>query len=149
MFHSFARAVQSWAVVKGEHPLTENYSALGPEVMRYYDGSELASKDTKLLERLLEADAVLIAGQASSHCVRFTVDDLLSEIELRDPQLACKVYLLVDGMSPVTVPDGKGGFLADFTPQAEEALQRYAKAGMHLVRTSDSPETWPQWMYTP
>ena len=41
------------------------------------------------------------------------------------------------------VPDGKGGFVADFTPQADEALRRFADAGMHVVRSTDPIETWP------
>ena len=40
-------------------------------------------------------------------------------------------------MSAVTVPDGQGGFVADFTDEAERALQRFADAGMHLVRSTD------------
>ena len=46
-------------------------------------------------------------------------------------------------MSAVTVPDGKGGFVADFTPQAEAALQRFADAGMHLVKSTDPIASWP------
>jgi len=43
----------------------------------------------------------------------------------------------------VTVPDGKGGFVADFTAQAEAALARFANAGMHLVRSTDPIASWP------
>jgi hypothetical protein len=46
-------------------------------------------------------------------------------------------------MSAVTVPDGAGGFVADFTPQAEAALQRFADAGMNLVRSTDPIAAWP------
>ena len=46
-------------------------------------------------------------------------------------------------MSAVTVPDGKGGFVADFTPQAEAALARFANAGMHLVKSTDPLASWP------
>ncbi len=67
------------------------------------------------MQTLLAADAVVIAGQAASHCVKSTIDDLLDEIVAQDPALANKVYLVTDCMSAVTVPDGKGGFAADFT----------------------------------
>ena len=66
---------------------------------------------------------MVIAGQAASHCVKSSIDDLLDEIVAQDAALARKVYVLADCMSSVTVPDGKGGFVADFTPQADEALQ--------------------------
>ena len=143
-FHAFARGAQAWTEEKGRHPLTENYSVLRPEVLTRSDGKPLADKNTRLLESLLASGALVVAGQASSHCVKNTMEDLLDEIRARDPRLASKVYLLVDCMSPVAVPDGKGGFLADFTPQAEEALQRFAEAGVHLVRSSDPLASWPE-----
>ena len=143
MFHSYARGTQSWTELKGDDPLTENYSALRPEVTTRFDGVATARPDRLLLTRLLSANAIIIAGEASSHCVKSTVDDLLEEIRARDPSLAAKVYLLSDCMSAVAVPDGQGGFVADFTPQAESALVRYAEAGMHVVRSTDPIAEWP------
>ena len=143
MFHSYARGVQSWVEVKGGDALTENYSVLQPEVLLRHDGQALGQRNTTFIKTLLKADAVVIAGQAASHCVKSSVDDLLTEIVAQDKQLARKVYILEDCMSSVTVPDGKGGFVADFTPQAEEALGRFAEAGMHIVRSTDPIATWP------
>jgi nicotinamidase-related amidase len=116
LFHAFARGAQSWVEVKGGNPLTENYSVLRPEVLARFDGAPLAQRNTGFVKTLLGADAVVIAGQAASHCVKSTIDDLLSEIVAVDPALARKVYLLTDCMSAVTVPDGRGGFAVDFTP---------------------------------
>ena len=143
LFHSFVRTAQNWSELKGMHPLTENYSVLRPEVLQRFDGRPLAQKNSAFLETLLAADVLIVAGQASSHCVRSSVDDLLDEIRQRDPALAQKVYILKDCMSAVTVPDGHGGFLADFTPQAEQAQARWEAAGMHLVESSRPLETWP------
>jgi nicotinamidase-related amidase len=143
LFHSYVRGAQSWVEEKGQHPLTENYSVLRPEVLTRVDGRPLAHSNTRLVETLLQADALVIAGQAASHCVKSTVDDLLEEVQARDPGRASRVYLLVDCMSAVAVPDGKGGFLADFTPQAEEALRRFEAAGVHLVRSTEPLSSWP------
>jgi len=143
LFHSFARTAQSSVEVKGGNPLTENYSVLRPEVLSRFDGGPLAQRNTQFLSTLLAADAVIIAGQAASHCVKSTIDDLLGEIAAQDPALAKKVYLLTDCMSAVTVPDGKGGFVADFTPQAEAGLQKFKDAGMNLVRSTDPLASWP------
>ncbi len=143
LFHSFVRGAQSYVEEKGQNPLTENYSALRPEVLTRHDGKRLADENRSLLEALLSADALVVAGEAASHCVRSTVEDLLAEIEARDRRLAGKVYLLADCTSAVAVPDGKGGFAADFTPQAEGALRRFQAAGMHLVRSTDPIEGWP------
>jgi nicotinamidase-related amidase len=143
MFHAFARGAQSWVEVKGGNPLTENYSVLRPEVLTRFDGAPLAQRNTQFVRTLMAADAVVIAGQAASHCVKSSIDDLLDEIAATDPALAKKVYVVTDCMSAVTVPDGKGAFVADFTPQAEAALQRFADAGMNLVRSTDPIASWP------
>lgn len=143
LFHAYARTAQSTVEVKGGNPLTENYSVLRPEVLSRFDGAPLGQRNTQFVQTLLAADAVVIAGQAASHCVKSTIDDLLDEIAAKDPALAKKVYLVTDCMSAVTVPDGKGGFAVDFTAQADAALQKFADAGMHLVRSTDPIASWP------
>ncbi len=135
-FHAIARYSQPEFRLKGWHPLTEHYSVFRPEVQSGPDGRRLGEVDRELLERLLRVDAILIAGQAKSHCVVWTVTDLLEQ--LPDPALADKVYLLEDCASPVVVPGG-----LDFTDQAEEAYRRFAEAGMHRVRSTDPLESWP------
>jgi nicotinamidase-related amidase len=143
LFHAFTRTAQSSVEVKGGNPLTENYSVLRPEVLSRFDGAPLAQRNTQFIHTLLAGDAVVIAGQAASHCVKSTIDDLLGEIAAQDPKLASKVYLMTDCMSSVTVPDGSGGFAADFTAQADAALQKFADAGMHLVTSNDPINSWP------
>jgi nicotinamidase-related amidase len=112
-------------------------------VLSRFDGAPLAQRNTQFVQTLLSADAVIIAGQAASHCVKSTIDDLLTEIAAQDANLAKKVYLVTDCMSAVTVPDGKGSFAVDFTTQADAALQKFADAGMHLVRSTDAITSWP------
>ena len=145
MFHAFARLARDWIEPKGGHALSEHYSALSPEVLFGADEKRIAERNDRFAERLLEADALIIAGQAASHCVKSTIEDLLAEILSTNPSLARKVYILEDCMSAVTVPDADapGGFLYDFTPQAEEALARFAAAGMHIVRSEVPMTSWP------
>jgi nicotinamidase-related amidase len=139
LFHAFVRGSRDGMEVKGGEALTENYSVLAP------DGQPLAQRNQQFVETLLGADAVVIAGQAASHCVRSSIEDLLSEIKARDQSLVRKVYILQDCMSAVAVPDPArpGGFIFDFTPQAEAALRRFAEEGMNLVRSSDPIASWP------
>lgn len=139
-FHNIARHSQTNFEIKGDNPLTENYSVLRPEVLEGADGKAIAQKNTQFLQKLLEFDAVIIAGQAKSHCVAWTIDDLLTEIVDQDPKLAKKVYLLEDCTSPVVVPG-----VVDYTPQADAAFQRFANAGMHLVKSTDPITNWPDW----
>jgi nicotinamidase-related amidase len=130
-FHTIARSSQALFEIKGGNPLTENYSVLRPEVLEGFDGIPIAEKNAKFMNKLLEFDAVIIAGQAKSHCVAWTIDDLLTEILARDPKLANKVYLLEDCTSPVVVPG-----VVDFTEQADVAFQRFAAAGMNVVKST-------------
>jgi nicotinamidase-related amidase len=138
-FHGIARSSQPDFQVKGEHPLTEHYSLLGPEVTEGPDGDELAGRNTALVEKLLTFDAVIVAGQAKSHCVAWTIDDLLEGDDEHVQRLAERVYLLEDCSSPVVVPD-----VVDYTDDADAAYERFAAAGMHVVRSTDPLESWPE-----
>ncbi len=137
-FHTVARYSQPDFQIKGNNPLTENYSVLRPEVMDDPDGRPIAEKNTMLIQKLIDFDAVIIAGQAKSHCVAWTVEDLMNEMAAKDKKLLEKVYLLEDCTSPVVVPG-----VIDYTEQADSAYARFAEAGMHLVRSSDRLEDWP------
>jgi nicotinamidase-related amidase len=136
-FHTIARRSQPDFQPKGRSPLTEHYSVLGPEVTHGPDGELLGDRNSPLLEKLMAFDAVVIAGQAKSHCVAWTVDDLLGSRQLREGGLAEKVYLLEDCTSPVVVPG------ADYTDEADAAFARFAEAGMHVVRSTEPIEAWP------
>ena len=137
-FHGLARSSQPDFQVKGEHALTEHYSMLGPEVTEGPDGDVLASKNNALVERLLEFDAVVVAGQAKSHCVAWTIDDLLEGDDAEVQRLAEHVYLLEDCSSPVVVPG-----VVDYTDDANASFERFAAAGMHVVRSTEPLERWP------
>lgn len=142
LFHSFVRGSQTEHEVKGGSPFTENYSVLSPEVLITHDGRAVGQRNTEFIRKLLESDAVVVAGQAASHCVKSSIDDLLDQIVTHDPKLAEKVYVMTDCMSSVTVPDGRGGLAVDFTADAQRAFDRFANAGMHLVRSVDPIESW-------
>jgi nicotinamidase-related amidase len=130
-FHGIARRSRPEFQVKGDNPLTEHYSMLGPEVTDGPDGESLGARNTALVEKLLTFDAVVVAGQAKSHCVAWTIDDLLRDDEVRD-RLAPRTYLLEDCTSPVVVPGA-----VDYTDEADAAFERYAAAGMHIIRSTD------------
>lgn len=137
-FHNIARSSQTRFEIKGNNPLTENYSVLQPEVMTDPTHRAIAKKNLALIQTLIDYDVIIIAGQAKSHCVAWTIANLLTELQTIDPALANKIYLLDDCSSPVVVPD-----VIDFTEAAEAAYQRFADAGMHRVQSTDAIETWP------
>jgi nicotinamidase-related amidase len=138
-FHSIARQTQPDFQVKGDNPFTENYSVLSPEVLTSPSGEAIAQKNAGFIRKLLDFDAVVIAGQAKSHCVAYTIDDLLNEIYIADRKLTEKVYLLEDCTSPVVIPG-----VIDYTGQADAAFQKFSEAGMHIVRSSDPIASWSE-----
>jgi nicotinamidase-related amidase len=127
-FHAIARKSQTRFEIKGWNPLTEHYSALGPEVRTGVHGERLGEVNSALVQHLAAFDAVVVAGQAKSHCVAWTVDDLLRGA----PELAPKLYLLEDCSSAVVVPG-----VVDYTHNAEAAFERFAGAGAHVIRSTD------------
>lgn len=137
-FHSIARLSQPDFHIKGNNPFTEHYSVLGPEVLEGPGGEPIGQRSEKFFRKLLEFDAVIIAGQAKSHCVAWTIDDLLEDVLAYNRQLVEKIYLLEDCTSPVVVPG-----VIDYTDQADAAFARFAEAGMHVVRSTDPIGSWP------
>ena len=137
-FHTQARSSQADFTIKGENPLTEHYSAIGPEVLTGPDGRRLAEKNEKFVQKLKDFDLVVVAGQAKSHCLAWTIDDLLEWLRQVDETLVKKVYLLEDCTSPVVVPGA-----IDYTEEAEAAFKRFERAGMHIVRSTQPVVSWP------
>jgi len=81
-------------ICKGSNPWTEHYSALKAEVPDADDAS--TQLNAALIERLQQADHLLIAGEAGSHCVKASAEDLVEHLS------PGKLVLLADCMSPVS-----------------------------------------------
>jgi nicotinamidase-related amidase len=147
LFHAVLRAAPTPVIVKGDDAWSESYSVFAPEVPDRWDGGRLVKpqNDAALLE-LLRADRIVIAGQASSHCVHWSVDDLLARIRAFDPKLPGRIYVLRDCMSAVVEldADGKPIPALDFTPQAEDAFARWAELGVHIVESAQPMAEWPR-----
>lgn len=136
-FHSIARHTRIGIEPKGENALTENYSVFRPEVMTTPSGQHIAHKNTRFVELLLHYDHILIAGQAESHCVAWTIEDLLAEMGTLGKTLVKKILLLEDCTSPVVVPG-----VCDFRKEVQRARTQFEAAGVHLIKSTDDPQSW-------
>ena len=94
---------------KGSNPWTEHYSAVMAEVPDAHD--EATQLNQALMAAMDQADVLLIAGEASSHCVRATTEHIVAHLARHKPQ---RIVLLTDCMSPV------GGFEAQHTAFLQE-----------------------------
>lgn len=121
-FHGVARGYNTTFETKGGQ-LPENYSVLRPEVLTGVGGSPLCQKNTHFFQALMSNDAVIIAGQAKSHCVAWTIDDLIAEVKAKDPKMLAKIFLLEDCTSSV------GGF----EKQGNDAFDRFRSEGVNII----------------
>lgn len=105
-------------VSKGSFPWTEHYSVLQAEVPDPADPSTELNRP--LLSRLEQVETLLIAGLASSHCVKATVEHLLAHLPSGRPE---RLVLLTDCMSPV----------AGFEVQAADFLVAMRQRGVRTM----------------
>lgn len=121
-------------VTKGSNPFTEHFSAIQAEVP---DPSDATTQlNTRLIQTLEEADIVLLAGEALSHCVKSTVSDIVNNFSNADYIKKC--VLLEDAMSPVpSARDGNGDIIppADFVKFGWEFINDMRSRGMTITTT--------------
>ena len=110
-------------VTKGENPWTEHYSAIQAEVPDAAD--EHTQMNTAFLADLDRAGLLLIAGEASSHCVRATTEHIVANLPGGRPE---RIVLLTDCMSPV------GGFEA----QHQAFLGEMRAQGVRLMTSTEA-----------
>lgn len=137
-FHSIARLSPTDFTLGRLNPLTENYSVVKPEVMEDHRGTIISDKDPKIIDKLTQFDALIVAGQAKSHCVAWTIEDLYLELINSDSSLVKKIYLIEDCTSPVVVPG-----VIDYTDQADQTYRRFADLGMHIIDSSQDLSKLP------
>ncbi|GBC60788.1 hypothetical protein DENIS_1747 [Desulfonema ishimotonii] len=110
-------------VLKGSCRFTENFSAIRPSVP--VPGDPSTALNTALLKRIDRADRILVAGEASSHCVADTVRDIVACSE--NPAIARKIVLLSDAMSPVP----------GFEEAARAFFEQMTDAGVGIARLKE------------
>ncbi len=101
-------------IFKGKNPLTEHYSAIQAEVVDVNDAE--TRTNFALIDELKKSERIIVAGQALSHCVKFTLNDLFIYI----PQQ--KITLLRDCTS----------IIREYEREAEEFVSENSSKGMVL-----------------
>jgi len=122
-------AVDNWSnltggtvefIMKGQHLLTEMYSALEADV----PVSQETAFNENLLQSLLKADKLLVCGQALSHCVNYTLRDVVSHWPKEG---LGKIVLLTDCASSVP----------GFEAAADQCKIDMEKAGIQLKKAEE------------
>jgi len=108
-------------VTKGSNPFTEHYSVVKADVPDV--GDPTTNINTTFIKRLEEADIILVAGEALSHCVANSVRDIVAEF---GPDHVKKFVLLEDASSAV------GGF----ENMADDFVKELVGQGMQIAKTT-------------
>ena len=132
MVPAVMEAINEWAmasvgivdfVSKGSNVFTEHYSGVKAEVPDASDPS--TQLNMRLIQALEEADEILIAGEAGSHCVANTIRDVADGFSNAD--YVKKFVLLTDAISPVP----------GFEALQEQFIKDMTVRGMQLSTTVD------------
>lgn len=127
-WHSLARHSQPTMLQKGFIEETEHYSIVRPEIIP--PGKTALATNEHILTALRDGDYLYIAGEAETHCVLETVEDIVEEFN-DQPDIVRRIFVLEDCMSPVIHP------YIDFHALALEQFKYYAKAGVNFVTSED------------
>lgn len=104
LYSNIASATKFWTqkhqksiiyIQKGFNQFTEHFSAIRAEVS---NGDPSTQTNTDLLYTLYGYDKILVAGEASSHCVKSTIEDL---VKFKD-EMQEKIVLIKNCMSAVS-----------------------------------------------
>ena len=127
-----------WSWAKGKLDPGEEWPVAAVREVRELGGKSVGAFNAPFFKMLMEYDRIYVFGQAKSHCVLSTLQDLRDHIQQTDASLMDKIWILEDAMSPVPAPpiDPLPPAL-DFPRIADRAIEEFRKAGMHVVKTSD------------
>lgn len=115
----------AYRVLKGMNPLTEQYSAVRAEVQDLKDIGTQTNMKLIGKARPEAGEWLFVAGEAASHCVAATLEDLLASW---GREAARRVVILRDCMSPVP----------GYEDQAVERLQAFEKAGAQIMNSDEA-----------
>ncbi len=117
----FLSLLQVNYVLKGMNPLTEHFSVFKAEMP--LENDQETQLNLKLIEELQSFDAVLVCGQALTHCVNRSCRDLVLNWEKRTADIA----LITDCTSAIP----------GFENMADEFLSFMKESGCKLQTTRD------------
>jgi len=110
-------------VTKGSNPWTEHYSAVQADVPDPQDPS--TQINTPFIQMIEDADEILVAGEASSHCLANTVRDIANNFA--SDAYVNKLTYLEDAASPVTT----------FEQFEKDFVDEMTAKGMKLSKTTE------------
>ena len=127
-WHSLARNSQPIWWMKGSIPKTEHYSVVQSEIP--VPEHPQGTKNRDFIELIMSADYTLIAGEAASHCVLETIEDLVEEFA-GSPEFLKRLIVLEDCTSPVQHPQ------IDYAAITRQHFADFARQGIRFIKSTD------------
>jgi nicotinamidase-related amidase len=123
-FQSVAKKSMVQHMVKGNNPKTEMYGILKAE----YDPQNRIN--ISFLNDLKKYDKIVIAGEAKSHCVRRSIEQILDYFK-NDIDVTKNIYILEDCMSSIPISP-------EFIQATDDAFEEFkTKYKVNLVKSTD------------
>ena len=116
-------ATINW-LIKGDDPYTEWYSAVHADVE--IPSNTKTMLNTAFIDVFKNSDLILMTGQALSHCLRFSFQDIF---ETLGDKAVRKFMLITDTTSPVNVPC--------FIDDAKNFVKKYTALGMQTCTVDE------------
>lgn len=114
-------------ISKGSNPHTEHYSAIKAEV---HDPADITTQaNTRLITRLEKVSKFLYFGEAGSHCVKSTAEDIATEFG--SDEYLKKMVMITDCVSPVISP------AVDFPAIQDQFIKDMKEKGMQTSLSTD------------
>ena len=136
-FHAAARSNQYDARTKGRAQLSEHYGILKAEVE--FPNDPNTQLNQHVLSKWQDADRVVFAGQAKSHCVIETLNQVVSIFQRQGQNhLLDKLYVLEDCMSSVADIELPDGTKIEFDKMADSRLDELKQLGVKMIKSTDS-----------
>lgn len=127
-FHAAARNTTTMTIVKGQNRRVEHFGIFGAQVPDPRDPS--TQLNTKILDLIAAYDLIYVAGEAKSHCVLKTMQQMVGYFG-NQPDVIKKIRFIMDCTSSVQSPD------VDFELLAMDELRKMEQKGVALITTAD------------
>lgn len=140
LYWEIIRGSRVYYHVKGMEEFSQRYSPIRNQVLSLGVAPTVDSVgtiDLEFIKKLLPQKSGhyvnWVAGEASSHCVRYMVEDTAHEFKQLDPSVVASITPLVNCMGPVVIPGGP-----DFTNLQDDMFRFAQNEGMSLLSTADA-----------
>lgn len=129
IFKPVLESINNWSkndnyfqpIFKGMYPFSEHFGAFASQVV--YDDVEETKINYQLLDELGSFETIYLAGEAKSHCVASTLEQLINFA----PTLVSRLVILEDAMSDVV----------GFENAANSIYEQAKKLGAKFQKTED------------